>query len=175
MFDGKQVYIRPLEKEDLPFRIKWLNDPEIRSTLMIEYPISLAGTMRWFENSVLDDSRRNFSIISRDNDKVIGMTGLLQINRIHDRAQFYMTIGEKDHWGRRIPDETIPMILDYGFNELKLNKIFLYTLSNNARARKVYERNGFRLEGILRQHHFCLGKYQDLHQHSILRSEWKPE
>ena len=84
-----------------------------------------------------------------------------------------MTIGEKDYWGRRIPDESISLVLNYGFNELGLNRIYLYTLNNNERARKVYKRNGFINEGILRKHYFCVGEYQDLQVMSILKDDFK--
>lgn len=67
----------------------------------------------------------------------------------------------------------MPLVLEYGFFELGLNKIYLYTISNNERARKVYLRNGFVHEGVLRKHYFCNGDYQDLWVMSILKNEWK--
>lgn len=54
-----------------------------------------------------------------------------------------------------------------------LDKIYLYTISNNERARKVYLKNGFIHEGVLRKHYFCNGDYQDLWVMSILKNEWK--
>jgi len=173
MFDGKQIYVRPLEEDDLALRVKWVNDPEIHNTLMFDYPLSLARTTQWFRNTLMDSSKANFSIVDRAGGNVIGMTGLLDIDLKNRRAQFYITIGEKEYWGRKIADEVIEIILRYGFTEIGLNKIYLYTLSNNERARKVYERNGFTQEGVLREHHYCAGKLQDLHQHGILKREWE--
>lgn len=49
---------------------------------------------------------------------VIGITGLRDINIRHLRARFYITIGNKDFWGKHIHDEVIPLILEYGFFEL---------------------------------------------------------
>lgn len=173
MLEGEKVRLRLLEEDDLPLRVKWVNTPEIRQNLMFDYPISLAKTRRWFQNSLLDASRVHFSILDAENGKVIGMTGLLDIDHRHRRAQFYVTIGEMEYWGRGIADEVIRIVLQYGFVEMNLNKIYLYTLDGNARARSVYERNGFVEEGILRQHHFCVGRFQDLHHYSILREEWR--
>ena len=173
MFEGERVYLRPLEKQDLPLRVKWVNDPEVHETLMFDYPISLASTEQWFARASGDESKRNFSIVFKETDQVIGMTGLINIEVKHRRAQFYITIGEKQFRGKRIADEVIPLVLDYGFTELNLNKIYLYTITNNDRARKVYERNGFVQEGVLRQHYFCVGAFQDLYQHAILASEWQ--
>ena len=140
---------------------------------MFDWPLSLSGTEKWFDMQDLDPKKRNFMIISKDSNLPIGITGLIDIDFRHLRGQFYMTIGEKDYWGKRIPDESIPLVLNYGFNELGLNRIYLYTLNNNERARKVYERNGFINEGTLRKHYFCVGEYQDLQVMSVLKDDFK--
>lgn len=172
MFEGKSVYLRPLEKSDLPARVKWVNDPAVRRTLMFDYPLSLAKTEWWFSKAAIDPAKRHFSIIHREEDALIGMTGLLDIDLRHQRAQMYITIGEKAFWGRGLADEIIPLVQNYAFCELGLNRLYLYTLPSNARGRKVYERNNFTAEGVLRQHYFCVGELQDLHVHSILRADW---
>jgi RimJ/RimL family protein N-acetyltransferase len=172
MMSGKRIFLRPLEREDLVLRPKWFNDPEINQNLMIMVPVGYAQTLYWFDKSLKDDTKLNLSICDKSTQQVIGMTGLLNINPLHQNAQFYMTIGEKDFWGRRIPDEVIPLVVELGFGELNLRKIYLWTISGNNRARKVYERNGFVLEGIMKQHYFCRGKFQDLYQHAILKELW---
>jgi RimJ/RimL family protein N-acetyltransferase len=172
MLKSDRIYLRPLEKTDLQARVNWVNDEEIRRTLMFDWPLSLSKTEKWFQNQLMDDTKRNFSIIDRETDRLIGMTGLIDISIRHSRAQFYLTIGDKDYWGKRIPDESIPLILEYAFLELGLNRVYLYTIDDNEKARKVYLRNGFQPEGTLREHYFCVGRLQDLHVYSIIRSHW---
>jgi diamine N-acetyltransferase len=172
MLHAKQIYIRGVEREDLVLRPRWFNDPEVNRTLMIDVPVSYAQTESWFNRSLQDETKLNFSICFAATHQVIGMTGFLAIDKTHRRAQFYMTIGEKDYWGRRIPDEVIPLMLSYGFTELYLNKIYLYTIPFNVRARKVYERNGFTQEAVMREHHYCRGGSQDLIQHGVVKSDW---
>lgn len=173
IFVGNQIYLRGLEYEDLPLRPKWFNDPEINKTLLMDFPISLASTHAWFQKSQQNINVVNLSICCKQTDQVIGMTGLLDINRRHRQAQFYITIGEKDYWGRKIPNEVIPMVLRYAFVDQDLNKVYLWTIPNNERARRVYERNGFVQEAEMKEHFFCRGSLQDIIQHRILRSEWK--
>ena len=50
MIIGEQVRFRAIEKEDLPFFVKWLNDPEVRGGLSMFLPLSLAEEQDWFEN-----------------------------------------------------------------------------------------------------------------------------
>jgi len=172
-FTGSSVYIRGLEHEDLALRPKWFNSPDIYKTLLIDLPITTASTEAWFRKSLETPGKKNFSICTIDADRVIGMTGLLDIDYLHSRAQFYMTIGEKEFWGRHIPDEVIPMVLEYGFTGHHLNKIYLWTIPANARARHVYERNGFVQEAVMKEHYFCRGRFNDLIQHGITRTAWE--
>lgn len=172
---GKQIYLRPLEREDLIYRPKWFNDPEIHRTLLMEIPIGYAQTLQWYERSLKDPSKLNLSICDTATQNVIGMTGFLNINHRHQNAQFYITIGEKQYWGRKIADEVIPLMLGHAFCELNLRKVYLWTIPVNERARQIYERNGFVREGVLRQHYFCRGSHQDLIQHAILREDWRKQ
>lgn len=172
MLDGKRIYLRLLEKEDLKLRVDWINDEENSRTLMFDWPTSLAKTESWFNNTMFDKSKCNLTIVDKETDKAIGMTGLIDIDYRHLRAQFYITIGDKDFRGLKLPDEIIPLVLSYAFSELGLKRVFLHTLPNNDKARKIYERNGFISEGIMRRHFFSHGQYNDLHIHSILFEDW---
>lgn len=172
ILESDRIFLRLIEKEDIAKRVAWVNDESIRETLMFDWPLSLAKTEKWFQNQLLDDTKRNFSIIDKKSNELIGMTGLLDISLRHLRAQFYLTIGNKDFHGKRLPDDIIPIVLNYGFIELGLNRIYLFTLNNNELARKVYLRNGFIYEGTLRNHYFCVGDYQDLQVMSIIKKDW---
>lgn len=173
MLRGKNVYLRLLSQEDLKDRVSWINDEENIQTLLFDWPTSIEKTQKWFSNVVFDNSKFNLSIVDIETNELVGMTGLLNIDRINHHAQLYITIGNKKYRGKHLPDEVIPLVLEYGFTELELKKIYLYTLPNNERARHVYERNGLKLDGVLRQQVYCRGKQQDLYVHSILKREFE--
>ena len=42
MIIGEQIRFRAIEKEDLPYFVRWLNDPEVRQGLSMLMPLSLA-------------------------------------------------------------------------------------------------------------------------------------
>lgn len=172
MLNGRTVYLRLLSQEDLKDRVSWINDEENIQTLLFDWPTSYEKTMKWYGNVVMDPTKLNLSIVDKETNELIGMTGLLNIDRINHHAQLYITIGNRKYRGRHLPDEVIPLVLEYGFTELELKKIYLYTLPNNERGRHVYERNGFKQDGILRQQVYCRGKQQDLYVHSILKTEF---
>ena len=173
MLKGKTVYLRLLSQDDLKDRVSWINDEENIQTLLFDWPTSYEKTLKWYNNVIFDNTKLNLSIVDAETDELIGMTGLLNIDRTNHHAQLYITVGNKKYRGKRLPDEVIPLVLEYGFTELELKRIYLYTLPNNERGRHVYERNGFKLDGILRQHVYCRGKQQDLYIHSILKDEFE--
>jgi diamine N-acetyltransferase len=52
--------------------------------------------------------------------------------------------------GRGIGSAALPLVLDHCFSVLGTHRVWLDVMPDNARARRVYERAGFREEGVLR-------------------------
>lgn len=63
-------------------------------------------------------------------------------------------------------------MLRHAFSDLGLNRVELTVLESNSRARSIYEKEGFALEGTLRAAAWKNGRYEDMHVMSILREEW---
>jgi RimJ/RimL family protein N-acetyltransferase len=81
---------------------------------------------------------------------------------------------ERSLWGQGLGTEATRMMLDYGFGTLNLNRIWLQVFASHVGAQRVYEKAGFRKEGVQRQQHFLEGRYEDGVLMGILRSEWTP-
>jgi RimJ/RimL family protein N-acetyltransferase len=64
-------------------------------------------------------------------------------------------------------------ILDYVFQELMAHRLWLDVFETNTRAQHVYERIGFRREGILREAIFRDGEYHTQLLMSILDREYE--
>lgn len=173
MLESEEIYLRMVEKEDLKERVNWINDDENHEFLGFDWPISLSKTEKWFQNQLLDSTKLNFSIFSKDTNTIIGMTGLLNIDIRNLKAEFYVTIGNKNYRGKGFTKQIIEIILEYGFLELGLNKIYLTTFEENKKAQKIYEKNRFKLEGILRKDKFHMGQLKNIYVYSILRDEWR--
>ena len=79
----------------------------------------------------------------------------------------------KDAMGRGLVSRAARSMLDYAFGELKLNRIALLAASENTASRRVAERLGFTLEGVLRQAGLRRGELVDLAAYSMLAQEWQ--
>jgi RimJ/RimL family protein N-acetyltransferase len=63
-------------------------------------------------------------------------------------------------------------LLDFGFGQLRMERIWLEVYDYNERARRSYEKSGFVGEGVQRHANYRLGKYHDVILMAILRDDW---
>ncbi|SHI68162.1 Acetyltransferase (GNAT) domain-containing protein [Lutispora thermophila DSM 19022] len=64
------------------------------------------------------------------------------------------------------------LLLDYGFLELNLHRIYLRVFSFNSRAIKLYEKLGFKQEGISREVIYRHGGWHDIIHMAVLQREY---
>ncbi|HPX97256.1 MAG TPA: GNAT family protein, partial [Thermotogota bacterium] len=76
-------------------------------------------------------------------------------------------------WNKGLGTEAFQILIDFAFTELNMNKLKLFVFSFNKRAMRSYEKNGFKVEGVLRQEIFRDGQYHDEIVMGLLVSEWK--
>ena len=79
----------------------------------------------------------------------------------------------KEFEGRGLMTRTCKALADLAINEMGLNRIEIWCAAENARCRRVPERLGLKLEGILRQRERVSNRYLDMVSYSVLAAEWK--
>lgn len=169
---GEKVHLRLMEEEDLCRRVEWINNPDIQNTLNYDIPTSYAKTRAWFQRILMDPSRREFSIFTADENEYIGFCGLLHIETPVMRAELHCVIGNQSFQRGGYGTEAYRLLMDYGFEELGLNRIYGYQLTHNAPAHHVVEKLGWKREGLLRQDVFSHGKLHDRYIVAITREDW---
>src|SRR5699024_5967534 len=113
MLTSDRLYLRLMEEDDIPYKVKWINDSKVNTTLNFSYPISEIGTRHWLNKVATDGTRRDFIVCLKENDRPIGYGGLLGIDIKNSKAESYMGIGETDCWGKGYAKEIRAMILEY--------------------------------------------------------------
>jgi RimJ/RimL family protein N-acetyltransferase len=168
------IRVRRLEATDLATRIEWLNSPAVYTQMVVDIPLSLAATQQWFAKNAMSDARRDFCFLGESDGAdppVMAMGGLTDINFRHGRAELYIVV-DPARVGQGFGTPAVRWLCNFGFLQLDLAKIYLYTMAGNAGARRLYERLGFVSEGILRQHTRHHGILVDRHMHGLLRGDW---
>jgi RimJ/RimL family protein N-acetyltransferase len=172
---GELVYLRPAEREDIPTFVRWFTDADVLENLAMFSPMSLAGETAWFEEMLTEHGRTryHFVICLLADDRPIGTIGLEDIAFVDGRAELGIAIGEKGEWDHGYGTDAVRALCDFGFGELRLERIGLFVYDGNDRARRSYEKAGFRHEGTLRRAHFARGEHHDVHVMGIVRDEWR--
>ncbi len=170
---GERVYLRPVEKEDIPLLRVWMNDPEMRRLTGEVMPVSQSGADQFLERIKNDENRVWFSVVLRENEHLIGETGLLRIFYPWRTADLTIIIGDKFCWGKGYGRETILLLLNYAFGALGLHRIAIGVVGFNERALRFYEKIGFKREGIQRDGYFNNHCFSDFVMMSILEDEFR--
>lgn len=172
---GERVWLRPAERSDIPTFVRWFNDAEATHFLMQRTPMSLAGEEQWFERMLQQQGREHylFVICLLEDGLPIGTIGLHDVDHLNGNAEFGIVIGEKDLWGQGLGTDALNAIVDFGFGELRLERIQLECYAFNPRGRRSYEKAGFTLEGTRRRAHYQNGEYHDVLLMALLRDEWR--
>ena len=171
---GSQVYLRPLTGEDAAAFVPWINDAEVTRTLAVGAAVmDRQAEQTWIEKTNASEHDVLFGIVVQGTDQLIGLIGLNQIDFRHQSASLGMMIGEKSMWGKGYGTEATKLVVRYAFEELHLNRVQLHVYEYNLRGIRVYEKVGFRWEGVLRQEHVYAGHFWDTVVMAILREEWE--
>jgi N-acetyltransferase len=112
-------------------------------------------------------------IIDKRTNQVAGCTRLAEISWKDERGQIGWTWLGRDFQGTGLNKEMKFLILSYGFDVLKLNRIELKADERNLQSRKALLSIGAKQEGILRQHMKIHNGYiRNTVFYSILSAEW---
>ena len=169
---GERIYLSPRNMEDVEIFTKWLNDMEVTDYIGRTHEITtLEGEKKYLENKNLE-SEPSFSIVTLENDKMIGSISIENINMKNRTGILGLFIGNEEYRNTGYGTEAIRLILDYGFNYLNLNSIKLDLISCNERALKCYKKCGFKEMGRTREDKFVNGNYYDTIVMDILDNEF---
>lgn len=170
MLEGKRVRLRAPQRSDIPQFVKWFNDPEATRFLLRSPPMGMEEEERWYDELINKEGK--VFCIETLQGKLIGNIGIISVDWTSRKADIGILIGEKDHWSQGYGTEAITLLLGYMFEEMNLERVWLYCDSENTRAQRCYEKCGFRQEGVFRHNRFSKGQYTDDVVMSILRGEW---
>ena len=174
MIRGERVFLRPAEKSDVQTFVRWFADAEMSGFLGMRAPMSEAMEEQWFSRAVEQQGKENYHFVMcrLDNSQPIGTISLFHLDQTNGNAGVGISIGEKELWGQGYGTDAMNALLDFGFGQLRLERIWLEVYDYNDRARRSYEKSGFVVEGTQRHANYRLGKYHDVLLMAILHDDW---
>jgi RimJ/RimL family protein N-acetyltransferase len=171
----ERLILRQMHPDDAPAVNTILNrDADIaNNVLSFPYPYPEGKFEEWLEHSTkafTDGVGYQWMIVTREG-LLIGNVGM-GINHKHNRAGLGYWL-DKPAWGKGYTTEAVRRVIQFGFDELKLNRIYAECFVDNVASARVMEKAGMSYEGLLRQMYLHLSSgYKDVKLYAILREEW---
>ena len=175
MLKGKLVALHAVEKEDLSQFRDWRNNSDFRKHFREYRELNMRQQEFWFEEKVIKDpTTLMFSIKRNDDNELMGCCGFVYINWVHRNADLSLYIGWQNAYidEEGYAEESCHLLLDYGFNELCLNKVWTEIYEFDEKKKALYDKFDFHQDGLLRQNYWYDGKWWDSRILSLLASDY---
>ena len=145
MRENKRIQLRCKKLSDAREDYEWQTDHELcrldaAETLAMSYKDYLAEYT--FEMCYPTSNRHEFSVETLDGQR-IGNCVYYNVNQAESRAELGIMLGNRDYWNQGYGTETINLLLDYIFDKVELESVYLTTLDWNMRAHKCFKKCGF--------------------------------
>lgn len=144
------IRLRPAIDSDSNVLWEWINNRDLVEYSSPFREISKVEHEKWFANIRIRKDTSFFMIENAQTGLTIGSCKLFNIDPIHRSAELQIRIGVQDFQNQGAGSESVLQLIRHGFVALNLNRISLHVFANNLRAIRVYEKNGFSRERVIR-------------------------
>lgn len=163
--------LRKLEYKDIPYMLEWMHDESITEHLKHDFSKADEISQKKFIDNSYTENDINFAIADDETDEYLGSISLKHINYDDSNAEYAICL-RNSCTGKNIAYDATKSILNFAFNELNLNRVYLNVTSKNIRANKFYQKFGFIYEGEFKEAINIKGSLEDLKWYRMLKSEF---
>jgi len=171
--DGSLVYLRPFCQDDLEAWYQWFNCPDLTEHMNKGiFPNTRMQQEEHYKSLTKSNNDLQLAIILKKDDSLIGTVDIHNIDWVHRRGDVSIFVANKQNWGEGIATEAISLIAGHAFDKMNLRKLTAGMVANNIGSKRCFEKNGFVVEGKIRESYFLNGTYVDEYRLGLLRKEW---
>jgi len=145
MIKGTKVKLRPKSVKDAELDYRWQTDAELSDLDAVSpLPMSFPEYLEEYKDSLRHPTpyRRTFAVLTHDG-KHIGNCVYYNIDRYSKQAEIGIMIGNRDFWDKGYGTDTINTLTAYVFRHHGFKRLYLKTLTKNARAQKSFRKSGY--------------------------------
>jgi [ribosomal protein S5]-alanine N-acetyltransferase len=171
----KRLALREVEPSDAADMFVWRSDPEVQkyNSEPMQEVAEAAALIEQLRGEYASYEAIYWVVTLRDEGRPIGLFGFVSWQRYHRRANIGYDL-RRDHWGRGIATEALHAMLDFGFEQMRLNRVEAETIADNHGSVRLLQRLGFQREGLRRSFSFEEdGTFHDGAIYGLLRQEYR--
>lgn len=164
--------IRKLKIEDSIKMLEWMHNTDINQYFKSDFSSATKDTVMDFITYAMAERKNERHLaVTDNNDCYMGTVSLKNIDSKNKNAEYAISLCP-EAIGKGYANFATKKILDIGFAEYSLIKIYLNVINRNVRAIKFYEKFGFIKEGEFKEHLIIRGQQYNLLWYRMLLSEY---
>jgi ribosomal-protein-alanine N-acetyltransferase len=173
---GDTVTLRPVEREDMDFIQRVMNDPSVWRPALDINPMNDQLAAEFFED-VLTTEGDVHCLVCHDDEPVGHVSlsesqyGPSETSRARSAELAYWIAPE--HHGEGYGFDATRRLVEYAFTDRNLRRLSAYPGAFNDASIALLESLGFEREGAKREAAWYKGEYHDMLCYGLLRSEWQ--
>jgi len=121
----------------------------------------------WYQIRFRDNLGLRWGISLKNKSNIIGTIGFNNFVKGH-RANIGYDL-KTEYWNHGYITEALKEVIDFGFNQLEINRIEAEVMQGNGISERVLKKLDFQKEGILKQWMFWNGNYYDMSMFALLK------
>jgi len=168
---GKKVILRPFIDEDFPYLEECLKDPEVIKLTGSSSEYDREVTMNWYGTRNVQTDRLDLAIVDQSETTLVGEVVVNLYDEKNQSMNFRILIGPRGR-NRGLGTEATQLIVDYIFNNTKLDQLTLSVFDFNPRAKNVYEKVGFVKDSVDKNELEFEGQWIDSINMNLSRDNW---
>lgn len=156
-----EFILRPWLKSDLDNLVKHANNPNIAKFMTNGFPSPYTKEHgeKWLEMATASQPAK-FLCIEINGEAVGGIGIHVQTDIMCKNAELGYWLSE-DYWGNGIIPKAVSQVVDYGFKNFDITRIYARPFGNNPASQRVLEKCGFKLEARIEKSIFKNGEFLD--------------
>lgn len=172
--ENENIILRPLQEDDAEGEYStWFNNEKVcYGNSHHVYPYTKVEAKNYISYVCGNKNIIALAIVDKNNNKHIGNISLQNVNYISRNAELSIVLGDIKSWGRGYGKQASFLICKHGFFELNLHRIYLGTPRSNVGMQKIALHIGMKEEGVRRDAFFKSGKFEDIIEFGIIKSEF---
>lgn len=163
MLDGENLYFKLLSLDDAIAIHRFASDENVARYIGWNLSHSFEETLQLIEGMIekeLAGTSQYASIVHKKTDKVIGTCMFFNFNMEAKHTELGYVLSA-NYWGKGYGTEIVTIMCDYALEYLELHKLHARVVDVNIGSSRVLEKNGFVLEGRLKDYYYIDEQYYD--------------
>lgn len=154
---GQKILLRAMETEDAELLRTMINDGDMEYLLGgWSFPVSQMQQRQWMEQATARADQ--FRAMIEADGKTVGTVMLTDLDYKNGTAQIHIKLCRGCR-GQGYGTDAVRTVTEYAFRELRLHCVYAQISQHNVASQKLFEKCGYRQEGVLRDRLFKRGAY----------------